>query len=217
MKKIFSFLLAMTMVLALTACGNKSEPNNKKDPPAADVTLTAQEVLDALKEKLGESFTSDTAETDERMSGYYGLDMSKVESWAAESNSLSSMNMDCTVILKVKDGYAQDAAALLQQAFDQTASYARMYQMDLHRVLQGRLFVQGNYVALIIEGQQGDWQASEEEQARFAADEAAKVDAAWKDIFGAAPANSITIPEAEESSGFDMSGADPDLGPMIGG
>ena len=44
--------------------------------------------------------------------------------------------------------YAQDAAALLQQSFDQVVSYARMYDMDLQRVLQGRLYISGNYVAL---------------------------------------------------------------------
>lgn len=210
-------MLVLTLTFSLTACGGKSQPDNGGDPSSVDVTLTAQEVLDTLKEKLGESYTSDTVENEAKISGYYGLDMSQVESWAAESNSMSSMNMDCAVILKVKDGYAQDAAALLQTGFNQVASYAQMYQMDLHRVLQGRLFLQSNYVALIIEGQQGDWQAGEEDQAKFAADEAAKVDAAWKDIFGAAPANIITTPEAKEDSGFDMADPDPDLGPMIGG
>lgn len=217
MKRILTFVLVLTMILSLAACGDNGQSDNGGDTPAPDVTLTAQEILDALKEKLGESYTSDTAEDESKISGSYGLDMSKVESWAAESNSMSSLNMDCAVILKVKDGYAKDAAALLQEAFDQTANYAQMYQMDLHRVLQGRLFVQENYVALIIEGQQGDWQASEEEQAKFAAEEAAKVDAAWKDIFGSAPTNMITIPEASENSGFDMPESDPDLGPVIGG
>lgn len=217
MKRILTFVLALTMILSLAACGGKDQPDNKNDTPASDVTLTAQEILEALKEKLGESYTSDTTEDESKISGYYGLDMTQIESWAAESNSMSSMNMDCTVILKVKDGYAKDAAALLQEAFDQTASYAQMYQMDLYRVLQGRLFVQGNYVALIIEGQQGDWEASEEDQAKFAAEEAAKVDAAWKDIFGTAPINTITIPEAKENTGFDMTDSDSDLGPVIGG
>ena len=212
MKRILTFALALVMALSLAACGDKKE--NKDDP---NVTMTAQEVLDSLKESLGSSYTSDQAETEDRMSGYYGLDMSKIESWAAESNSSSSLNMDCTVILKVKDGYAEDAAALLQKRFDQTCDYARMYDMDLQRVLQGRLFVNGNYVALIVEGQQGDYEASEEAQANFAADEAAKVDEAWSGIFGSAD-NSITIPEDNGSSGFNM---DDDLeglnGALVGG
>lgn len=215
MKRILAFAVALVMVLSLAACGSKSDDNKKNDN---EVTLTAQEVLDQLKKSLGDSYASDTAETEDRISGYYGLDMSKIESWAAESDSNSSMNMDCAVVLKVKDGYAKDAAAALQASYEQTLSYARMYNMDLQRVLNARLFVSGNYVALLIEGAQGDWQASDEEQAKFAAEEAVKVDDAWKAIFGSAE-NSISIPEDNGSNGFDMSDSEEnndDL-PVLGG
>ena len=200
MKRILTFILALTMALSLAACGDKKE--NKDDP---DVTMTAQEVLDSLKESLGSSYTSDQAETEDRMSGYYGLDMSKIESWAAESNSSSSMNMDCAIVVKVRDGYAAGASAALQTGYEQILSYARMYDMDLQRVLQGRLYISGNYVALILEGAKPDGSASAEEQAKFAAGEAAKVEAAWKALFGSA-SNAIVIPaeSASGNNGFDM-------------
>ena len=139
------------------------------------------------------------------MSGYWGLDMTKVESWAAMINSNSSLNPSSAVILKVQEGYAQDAAALLQSGYEQVLSYSRMYNMDLQKVLQARLFVNGNYVALLILGAQGDWEASDEDQAKFAADEAAKVDAAWSGIFGSAD-NTIVVPEDNGNSNnfFDM-------------
>ena len=116
------------------------------------------------------------------------------------SNSNSAINPSAAVVLKVKDGYAQDAAALLQERYEQLLSYSRMYNMDLQKVLQARLFVNGNYVALLILGATGDWEASDEDQAKFAADEAAKVDGAWKDIFGSAE-NTITIPEDTGNNG----------------
>lgn len=225
MKRILLFALTLVMALSLAACGGSQteEPDKTKEPDQTEkpaVTMTAQEVLDSLKDALGDSYTSDSAETEDRMSGYYGLDMSQIESWAAEGNSSSSLNMDCSVVLKAKEGYAQDAAALLQERFDQLCSYARMYNMDLQRVLQARLFVNGNYVALLVEGQQGDWQASEEDQAKFAADEAAKVDAAWSGIFGSAE-NTIVIPEDDGGSRgfFDMSDMpeDEDGGIVVGG
>lgn len=194
MKRVITLLLSLMLVLSLAACGNSNNNGGK-----TEVTLTAAEVLDSLKKSLGESYTSDTAEAEDRMTGYWGLDLSQVESWAAETNSNSALQSDCAIVLKVKDDYANDAAALLQTGFDQIVSYNRMYNMDLQRVLQGRLYINGNYVALIIEGQQGDWQASAEDQAKFAAEEAAKVDEAWKAIFGAA-VNSITIPEDNGSS-----------------
>ena len=220
MKRILTFVLALTMVLSLAACGSNTD-DKKNDSKSTDteVTMTAQEIMDALKEKLGDSFDCDTAETEDRMSGYWGLDMSQVEDWAAMSNSNSSLNPSTAVILKVKDGYAQDAAALLQSGYEQMLSYSRMYNMDLQKVLQARLFVNGNYVALLILGAEGDWEASDEEQAKFAAEEAAKVDEMWSGIFGSAD-NSITIPEDDGSSTgfFDMSGDDlPEGEVMVGG
>ena len=199
MKRILTFVLALVMVLSLAACGNKSDDNKKNDNK---VTMTAQEVLASLKESLGDSYTSDQAESEELMNSW-GFDMSKVESWVSETNASSSLNLDCTLILKVEDDYVEDAAALLQERYDQVCSYARMYSMDLHRVLQGRLFVNDNYVALIIEGQQSDYNASDEDKTNFAATEAAKVDDAWSSIFGSAD-NNIIIPEDNGDSSFNM-------------
>ena len=214
MKRILTFVLALAMALSLAACGGKADDNNGK----TDVDMTAQQIMDTLKEKLGDSFGCDVAEAEDNISGYWGLDMGQVESWASMSNSNSAVNSSYAVIAKVKDGYAQDAAALLQASYEQVLSYSRMYNMDLQKVLQARLFVNGNYVALLILGAQGDWEASDEEQAKFAADEAAKVDDVWSGIFGSAD-NSIVIPEDDGNSGFNMEGDFEGLDgePVIGG
>ena len=216
MKRILTFLLAVVMVFSLAACGSKADDSSGK----TDVDMTAQEIMDTLKEKLGDSFGCDVAETEDNIGGYWGLDMGQVESGASMSNSNSAINPSAAVILKAKDGYAQDAAALLQTGYEQILSYSRMYNMDLQKVLQARLFVNGNYVALLILGATGDWQLSDEELARLAAEEAAKVDETWSGIFGSAD-NSITVPEDDGSSNggfFDMGDDElPDGEIMIGG
>ncbi len=172
--------------------------STKKNP-------TAKQVLKSLKKSLGKSYTSDQKETKERLESYWGLNMKKVVSWAAEGNSSSSLNSDCVIILKVKKGYAKKAAAKLQEGYEQIVSYNRMYDMDTQRVLQARLYVNGNYVALIIEGQKPDYNDSAEAQAKFAAKEGKKIDKAWKKIFGSAK-NKIKIPKDDGSQkGFDMS------------
>ena len=188
MKKVTALLLALMMVLSLAACGNSND-NGNKDSGNTTVDKTAQEVLDALKEKLGDSYGCDLAESEDRMTNYYGLDMSKIDSWAAESSENSALDASTAVVLKVKDGYAQDAAALLQERYDQVLDYVRMYSMNVAQVEQARLFVNGNYVALLILGQLPDENADE---AKLAQDEAAKVDAAWQDIFGSA-SNQIVV------------------------
>ena len=215
MKRILTFVLALVMVLSLAACGSKADDSSGK----TDMDMTAQEIMDTLKEKLGDSFGCDVAETEDNISGYWGLDMEQVESWASMSNSNSAVNSNCAVIVKVKDGYAQDAAALLQTGYEQILSYSRMYNMDLQKVLQARLFVNGNYAALLILGAQGDWEASDEVQAKFAAEEAAKVDEVWRGIFGSAD-NGITIPEEDGSNNggfFDRTDDEGNNDPVLGG
>lgn len=187
-KKVTALLLALMMVLSLAACGGKQD-NNKNDPaPAAD--MTAQQVLDTLKEKLGDSYGCDLAEDEDRMTNYYGLDLSQIDSWAAESSKNSALDASTAVVLKVKDGYAQDAAAALQTSYDQVPDYVRMYSMNVAQVEQARLFVNGNYVALLILGQLPDDNTADE--AKLAQDEAAKVDAAWQALFGSA-SNQIVV------------------------
>ena len=187
-KKVTALLLALMMVLSLAACGGKQD-NNKNDPaPAAD--MTAQQVLDTLKEKLGDSYGCDLAEDEDRMTNYYGLDQSQIDSWAAESSKNSALDASTAVVLKVKDGYAQDAAAALQTSYDQVLDYSKMYSMNLPMVQQARLFVSGNYVALLILGQLPDDNTADE--AKLAQDEAAKVDAAWQELFGSA-SNQIVV------------------------
>ena len=215
MKRILTFVLALSMALSLAACGGKADDNKGK----TEVTMTAQEIMDTLKEKLGDSFGCDVAETEDNICGYWGLDMEQVESWAAMGNSNSAINPSAAVILKVKDGYARDAAALLQTDYEQILSYSRMYNMDLQKVLQARLFISGNYVALLILGATGDWQLSDEELARFAAEEAVKVDEVWRGIFGSAD-NGITIPEEDDSNNggfFDMTDDEGNNDPVLGG
>lgn len=164
--------------------------SKKKNP-------TARQVLKSIKKSLGKSYTSDQAETKETLASYWDLDMEKVVSWAAETNSNSSLQSDCAIVLKVKKGYAKKAAAKLQKGYEQILSYNRMYNMDLQRVLQARLYRDGNYVALIIEGKKADYNDSAEAQAKFAAKEGKKIDKAWKKIFGSAK-NKIKVPKEDK-------------------
>lgn len=180
MKRFFTIFLASLLVLSLAACGGENNDSGKT------VDLTAQEVLDKLKTALGDSYECDVTDEQSWLSDYFGLDLSKIDSGVSESSSISAVNPSTAVVLKVKDGYAKDAAALLQERFAQVEDYSQLYSMNQAQVGQARLFVSGDYVALLILGQTPDGDVTAEEEAQLAQDEAAKVDGAWKDIFGSA-------------------------------
>ena len=180
MKRFFTIFLASLLVLSLAACGGENNDNGKT------VDLTAQEVLDKLKTALGDSYECDVTDEQSWLSDYFGLDLSKIDSGVSESSSISAVNPSTAVVLKVKDGYAKDAAALLQERFAQVEDYSQLYSMNQTQVGQARLFVSGDYVALLILGQTPDGDVTAEEETQLAQDEAAKVDAAWQDIFGSA-------------------------------
>ena len=70
MKKFICAVLALVMVLSLAACGSKQDDNSGK----TDVDLTAQEVLDKLKETLkGEDTDAIKAATEELTQLFYKM------------------------------------------------------------------------------------------------------------------------------------------------
>ena len=226
MKVALSLALTFTLALGgvaaayadteIAICPETSEsdilviaPNDSKSADTSKVTTsktkknyTSKQILNKLKKSLGDSYTSDTKETKERLKTFYGLNTKKIVSWAAETSSNTALNANCTIILKVKKGYAKTAAKKLQETYEQILDYNRWYDMDVQRALQARLYVNGNYVALIIEGKVPDSNLSAEDQAKFAKSEAKKIDKAWKKIFGSAK-NKIVVPEEEPRTDSD--------------
>jgi hypothetical protein len=180
MKRFFTIFLTSLLVLSLAACGGEGNDSGKT------VDLTAQEVLDKLKTALGDSYECDVTDEQSWLSDYFGLDLSKIDSGVSESSSISAVNPSTAVVLKVKDGYAKDAAALLQERFAQVEDYSQLYSMNQAQVGQARLFVSGDYVALLILGQTPEEELTADAESQWFHGEGSKVDAAWKDIFGAA-------------------------------
>lgn len=162
------------------------------------VTLSADDVLKKLKKELGDSYTCDNICSKDELESFFELDMTKVESCVYENNSISAVYMDTAVILKVKDGYAKTAAAKLQERFDQIGSYSFPGNYDNFKAEQARLYVNGDYVALLILGKGAGDNAAEETEKANAASEAEKIDAAWEKIFGQKAENIIALPNPGE-------------------
>lgn len=215
-KKALTLGLCAAMALSLVACGSKGktdpDPKPSDKPKTETVTTTPADIQKAIQDALGDGWLCDVEMEKDMVLGYYGLDGEKIEAIAAAENSNGSLNIDRVVILQVKEGYAEDAVKALNGGFEQVASYSRMYGFDVQKMLGTRLYQSGNYIALITAGANGG-ELSEEEAAKLSNDEYAKIDEAWKGIFGSIPDNQIVIPE-EDAGGESGEFFD---GPIVGG
>lgn len=219
-KKILTLGLCAVMALSLAACGGKgkTDPTPKPSDKPETVNTTPADIQKAIKDALGDGWLCDVDMEKDMVLGYYGLDGEKVEAIAAAENSNGSLNIDRVVILQAKDGYAEDAVKALNGGFEQVANYSRGYGFDIPKMLGTRLYVSGNYIALITAGANGG-ELSEEDAARLSNDEYAKIDEAWKGIFGSVPTNQIVIPEERPGgvSPFEEEAGMTGGGTMVGG
>lgn len=211
MKKIFAFILATLMLISFAACSNQSGGNNDKKPDSNNSTITPgdktssvkpADIEKAIKEAIGkDGYLCDTDISAEDLANRYDLDMTKVETFVAKENSVSSVNLDTVIILQVKAGYEADAIKAINGTYEQTVSYIRQYPFGVAKVEGARLYQNGNVVALILAGANAKDNATAEDRAKTADAEYQKIDNAWKSLFGSLPQNQIVIPEDNGNNG----------------
>lgn len=196
MKRIVLCLMTFAMLLSVAACGTSGKKTN-------DVTLTPSEIEQKIADAVGkDNYLCDTEIDKDWLQNSWQLDMSKVESYVAKQNSIGSVNPDCVIVLKVKDGYADDAVKALNTYYAQVVDYIRQYPFGTAKVMNARIYQSGDYVLYIIAGASYDGDDSEAE-AKLAVSEYEKIDAAIKDIFGTLPSNSAVVPEDDgKATGF---------------
>ncbi len=207
MKRIMLILLSLMMVFGLAACSgtndnkdNKTDDNGKKDTPV-DVTATPAEIEQKLADAIGkDNYLCDTDIDKDYLQNVYGLDLSKVESCVAKQNSIASVNPDTVIILKTKDGYADEAVKAINEGYSQIVDYIRQYPFGAAKVLNARLYQSGNYVMYIIAGALYDGEDTEAES-KLAVSEYAKIDDAVKGVFGTVPENLAVVPEDDGNNG----------------
>lgn len=199
MKRIVLLLMTLAMLLSVAACGTSGKKTD--DGQKTDVTLTPAEIEQKIADAVGEdNYLCDTEIDKDWLENSWQLDMSKIESYVAKQNSIGSVNPDCVIVLKTKDGYAADAVKALNTYYAQTVDYIRQYPFGTAKVMNARIYQSGDYVLYIVAGASYDGDDSEAE-AKLAVSEYEKIDAAIKDIFGTLPANSAVVPDDDGSSG----------------
>ena len=217
MKKIVLIFLSIVMVFSLVACGSNSNKNNDGDKGSTTTTATPAEIEQKIAAAIGKgNYLCDTDAQKDYLENTLGLDLSKIESYVAKQNSVSSVNPDTVIILKVKDGYADEAVKALNTSYAQMVDYIRQYPFGTAKVLNARIYQSGNYVMYILAGASYDGEDSEAEN-KLAVSEYAKIDEAVKSVLGTLPKNSAVVPEDDGSAGGLITSDDDGDMPMLGG
>ena len=240
MKKVITLMLALMMVASLAACNAKpqenkpspkpSQTNSTTDPskpaepaptkPAAK-EATPAEIEAAIAAALGDGYlaTVEVPEEEIMMTALGRLDMEKVESYIAKQAVITAVNQDTVVIVKCKDGYADEAVKGFNDAYAQIISYIRQYPFSVAKVEGARLYKINDTVIYVIAGASAGEEISAEEEAKLAVSEYEKIDAAIKEVCGVLPENLAVIPEIDDS-GDDINPFEPPIGEggeVIGG
>lgn len=223
MKKSALIITALVLALTLASCGNQntntpdtSSPKTETVEPETDKPAetkpdtkkdnsTASEITPASIEKASadavgsENYLCDTDIEESWLKNSFGLDLSKVKSYVAKQNAISAVNLDTVIILETEDGYADTAVELLNESYSGAVSYIRQYAFGVGKVMNARIYKEGNYVMYILAGANYEGNDAEKED-EFAVSEYKKIDDALNSIFGEIPENLAVIPEDDGSS-----------------
>lgn len=195
------------------------QPEPQPTPePQPETTINVAAIEKTIADAVGaDNYLCNTDIEENWLKNYYGFDMSKIEEFIAKQNAISSVNLDTVLVLKVSDDYADTAVELLNKSYDQTVGYIRQYAFGVSKVLNARIYKEGNYVMFILAGASYDGEDAEEEE-KLAVSEYAKIDAALAKLFVSTPVNLAVVPEDDGNNGgliFDEEMED-DM-PMLGG
>ena len=194
-------------------------PEPQPEPqPTPETTVNAASIEKAIADAIGtDNYLCNTESDLNWYKNAFGLDLSKIKSYVSKQNAISAVNLDTVIVLEVEDGYADTAVGILNAAYAQTVSYIRQYAFGVGKVMNARIYKEGNYVMYILAGASYDGEDFDEEN-KLAMGEYAKIDAALAKLFGSTPVNLAVIPEDDGNSGgliFDDDAMDEDI-PMLG-
>jgi len=187
MRKLFAMMMAVVLAVGLTACGSAK-------PKTADVKPDA--VVAKIKAALGEGYLCDEDMDADTFYTYYGLDKDKVTAYVAQDNSIGAVHPDVVIAMTVAEGYEQTAIDGINAAYSGVVGYARLYNFSLAKVLQARLYRSGTTIVYVLAGAETAEGATDDDAAKLATAEYAKVDAAVKELFGSLPENLAVVPAA---------------------
>lgn len=171
MKKIIGLMLAVSMFgLFLVGC------SGGKDTDVGGKVVDLNEIHKAVKDQLGEDYTSDRELLIEELEPMVGVDKSDIETYIAEAPMIS-VGVDTFIAIKAKEGKADGIEQGLQNHKKFLMEESFQYPMNIAKVNASKVIRHGDYVFFVMLGAYDDREdATEEERLEFAQAETKKVE-----------------------------------------
>lgn len=197
MKKVITILTSAILLTSLTGCLKSSALTvgsvNGAVLSASQKATEPQQIEAAIVEALGDGCycVEPISEEELTLSIFNGLDLSKIESYAAVK--APGDKRDMIAIFKYKHGYADELVEILNNYFAEVVTETRKDRVDVLKVNGTRIYKIGDIVMFILAGKSPESGISTDEEAALAEAEYAKIDRVIKNFYGMIPENLAEI------------------------
>ena len=179
-KNIFMpLLIGIMIMLSFTACGNKSVTSDSNSASNVSINDIHQSIMDAY----GENYLPNTDIPSEMLESEFGLKDDMYTEIIAKMPTIG-FHPDRVIIVKAKDGKADDVEKALKKARENKINESVQYPANVAKVNASEIVRNGNYVAFLLVGAPDDnIDATESEASEFAKKETEKSIKAFNDSF----------------------------------
>ena len=145
MKKIWIGLLTGMLIAGTVACGpyvTEGTANTYR------TDVSTQDLKTAVAEELGENYWPNMPLGEAELEGLIGVKADLYEEAAAEMPMIST-NVDMLLIIKAKEGKAQEVTDAVNKYRDAMVSDTMQYPMNLGKIQASMVETYGNYVCFV--------------------------------------------------------------------
>ena len=170
--KLIALALLVVTLLALLAGCNKT------------LEIDLNEVLEAVKEELGEDYIPVRPIDMEEIENFTGIAENLVKDYVAEG-PMMSMHVDTFMAFRAEKGKGKDVAAKLNDYRTYLVEESLQYPMNMSKVEASKVVQEGDYVFFIMLGAFGnpEAEAGSKEANEFAQEEVARVEPVIEGFF----------------------------------
>lgn len=144
MKKIFTVLLAVTVVLSLVACGSKS---GSPDQDAPDLNRYFEDFMSGLGEENAPAMMD--LEGQYLEAAYPGLSAYQTKQCVVKAAAISSVPFEFALVELEKEADAKAVAEIFQARVDSQIAGGAFYPSTIEGWQKAAVITQGNVAALI--------------------------------------------------------------------